>query len=110
MPNEVTQKIKDFLISKGYELGSCDEKGNKTLACSHTCGIPSNGVLVKPNYSPIDGSHTLLVTPTSINRYVIKTPYFHHEWQIQSSRTYGTAKDLEKHLNRMLNAPVGCWA
>jgi hypothetical protein len=94
-------KLEEFIELKGYKLGTYG-------SVRHGCGLP-HGIQIKPNYSPIDGDHTLVVTGEKVMSCVCSYPWMHNNWRIRSSNSYSSPEELEKIIKEMANPPKGCW-
>jgi len=96
--------IQQFLQENGFESG-------RYGGCRHSCGIPQlQGTSVRPSYSPVDGAHTLIVTPTHVMRFTCRIPYNYNDWMCVETRKYTSKEQLLTILSEMTNQPQGCWA
>jgi len=91
----------EFIESKGFERGVYG-------GAKHSCGLP-HGIKIKPDYSPIDGSHTLIVSGTMVKSCVCPSPWGHNDWRVYSSRSYNSPEELAKIIEEMSNPEKGCW-
>ena len=102
----VKESIRECLERNGYK-----EKLDKVFGTgNHGCGMPGGiRVWVQPNYTPIDGAHVLLVTPTTVESWVLPYPTNYHDWYRRTSMNYGTPEEMMKHVEYLSNQPRGCW-
>jgi len=100
--NEVAEKIKNFLTSKGFEFGNYG-------GCRHNVGIDYACARVKPKYSPIDGSYTITVDPVTVKGWACRIPYNYTRWELIWQKPYRSQEELVRILNDEISPPVGCW-
>lgn len=99
----VAKRIESWCRENGYALG---HYGN----CQHGCGLPHlENVWVRPEWSPVDGDHVLLVTAESVIQAVCPYPWGDNDWQVRATRTYSTPAELKAILDRLARKPQGCW-
>ena len=104
MSEDVQNSIREWLKKNGYEEG-------QYCICAHTCGLPQvQAVWVKPDWSPLDGDHTLLVTADAVLQVVCWQPYNYRDWVIHTSHPYSNTDELKEILDKLVKQPVGCWA
>ena len=96
------EKVKQFLTENGFK------EGRYGLA-QHNCGIAPESILVKPDWSPVDGDHTLAVTTDRVISMTVLIPYNNHDWQIRASWPYTSPEQLKEILDREVKTPAGCW-
>lgn len=103
--------LKEFLIANGYEPKSHEKAQGRACECRHAIGLPSGEHIyqLEPSFSPIDGSHTVLVDNTTVTSYVINCPYNFSTWRVYSKAVYACQDGLKKVLESMLHPPKGCW-
>ena len=103
----VYKKIKDYLIECGYEIGLYGEVLDRF---PHHIGLPSTThVTIKPDYSPIDGLATILVTPTEVSMWVLKIPCAYNEWVKYKSKEYAHTNEMADILMDYVEEPAGPW-
>lgn len=100
--NEVAKRIQKFLTEKGFVFGMYG-------TCGHRVGIDYACALVRPNYSPIDGTYTITVDPVSIKGWVCRMPYAYSSWECIWQKPYSTHEELAAILTEAIDPPVGCW-
>jgi hypothetical protein len=93
--------LAEFIEEKGYEHGVYG-------STKHGVGLPT-GIKVKPNYSPIDGSHTLVVTGEQVISCVCAYPWGANDWRIRQSKAYDNPEGCAKAIEELANPPKGCW-
>ena len=98
---DIRERMREWLTSEGYEQG-CHG------TCGHTCGLPP-GVLVNPEYSPVDGAYTVLVTATEVISAVCVYPSNHNDWRITRRIAYTARDELSRLLRELTVQPRGCW-
>ena len=97
------EKVRELLEKNNFEEGVYH-------CCQHTCGIPGGThIKVKPEYSPIDGAYTLVITPTHVKRYTCGIPFNHHDWRMVGSTKYSSPEELLTILNKYAKEEQGCW-
>jgi len=102
--SSVSDQIREFLTQNGFQTGFF-------CCCQHTEGMPKGeGVCVKPSWSPVDGDHTLMVTPTEVIQLTIRCPYNFNEWSVRSRQGYNNPGELLSALNKLVKQSEGCWA
>ena len=98
-------KMKAFLMKSGYPLDG------KFGSCRHTCGFPQAAfVMVRPEWSPIDGARVILVTFDTVYDCVCPYPSDHHNWKARGTYSYRIPEELTKILDRLVYQEEGCWA
>ena len=109
MDTEIREKIKKIVKNEmGFQLGIYGE-------CQHTIGLPNETyVMVRPNYSPIDGACVVLVTPTKCKKYTCKYPSAYNEWNLYEADlyegdNYRDLHELKEALNILVNEDPGFW-
>ena len=103
MTSELSSKISKFIEANGFELGSYGTGG-----AIHGEGRP-RGVTVCPEYSPIDGGHTVVVTEDTVYNCLIRYPTNYTNWYVSKSRKYETQDELLSILKEATKQPQGCW-
>jgi hypothetical protein len=104
MSDEITARITKYVEESGFKTG---EIGH----CRHSCGMPGTRVLsVLPEWSPIDGAHTLVVTPTEVISMTCSYPSAYSKWETRRKWTYRSPEELKEILARETKKPAGCWA
>lgn len=101
----IHERIVQTLSEAGIETHTPNVLGQST----HGCGMPG-GVRVSPGWSPVDGLHTILVTPQTVETYTLNYPTNHNEWRQRSCRTYGTPEQMVAHVRDIRNEGKGCWS
>ena len=104
MTAELSKKIEEFIVSNGFETGVY----GKYCGCQHSCGLPT-GIKVRPDWSPIDGSHTVVVTEDKVHTCHCNTPYYHRDWHTVGTESYETQAELLEILERRTKPPQNCW-
>jgi hypothetical protein len=106
MEKNIIRKMNDFLKENGFKLGIFNMS-----PITHKIGLPTRKYsLVKPEYSPIDGACTILVTPISISKYTLKIPYMYNEWVLVVKHSYSNKIKLLELLKEYVPEPKGDWA
>lgn len=101
---EVSARIHAFLKENGFAEGV-------TSTCQHACGMVGARVAcVLPEWSPVDGSHTLVVTPTEVVSMTCLIPYNYNDWRVRARWNYSSPEQLKEILGRETKKPMGCWA
>jgi hypothetical protein len=96
-------RIRAWLTENGFREG-------RHGSCRHLCGLPRiDAVRVRPEYSPVDGDHMLLVTPDRVIQAVCPYPWGQHDWYTLSVTPYATTEELGRVLTRLAKKPTGCW-
>lgn len=96
------EKISAWLAENGFEEGSFMNNYS-------SIGCPP-GIRVKPEYSPIDGSYTILVTPTTVQPFVCDKPWAYNAWRpLAEFHTYSSKEELKTILDKLVKRPLGCW-
>jgi len=104
MSDDVHNSIKEWLKKNGYEEG---EYGG----CDHGCGMPQiDAVRVKPDWSPVDGDHTILVATDAVLQMTCAIPYNYNDWTIQARHPYSNTDELKEILDRLVSQSSGCWS
>jgi hypothetical protein len=107
VPTESTQSVRERI--KGW----CQENGYRTGHygnCRHQCGLPRiESVWVRPDWSPVDGDHVLLVTADRVIQAVCPYPWGDNDWQTRATYAYSTPEELKSILDRLVKPPQGCW-
>ena len=105
MKDNIVREMNEFLKEHEYKLGVF---GMSPIA--HKIGLPGRKYsLVKPEYSPVDGACTVMITPVSISKYTIKIPYMNNEWILNKKHTYKDKIELLELLNKYTIEPKGAW-
>jgi hypothetical protein len=100
------KKIGNFLHEEGFKFGMFD-----MTQIVHRIGLPNKTyVMVKPEYSLVDGSMVVLVSADRITRYTLIKPYMHHEWRHNKTMPYSNKSELVRDLTKMIREPKGPWA
>lgn len=99
-------------ITKTLEdAGLGDRIGKRFGTSGHNCGLPNQTwVSVRPNYSPIDGAHVVLVTTEHVASYVNNYPSNFSDWRLRTRQGYSTPAEMVKAVQQMVKQPQGCWA
>jgi hypothetical protein len=106
MDKVMVGKIKKFLAEREFKFGMFDM--TQTV---HKIGLPNKTyILVKPEYSLVDGSMTILVSADCMARYTLLKPYMHHEWRLNKTIPYSNKSELVRDLSKMAKEPKGPWA
>lgn len=96
-------KIEQYLIANNYRLGTYQNDGRVEYPLS-SGGIR---VSVKPEYSPHNGDHTVVVTPISIQSWT-KRP--NKDWiAIGTGKSYDTPEELLELLPQFTTQNKGAW-
>jgi hypothetical protein len=104
MSDEVNAKIKKFVEESGFKEGV-------VRTCTHRSGMPGTRVMcVLPEWSPVDGSHTLVVTATEVISMTCLIPWGYNKWETRAQWPYTSPKELKEILDREVKKPAGCWA
>lgn len=103
----ITDKISAHLNAHGYE-------GRVNTGCygcvRHSCGLPRMPcVSVKPTFSPVDGSHVVLVTAEEVSGWTVACPYNYSNWTCYKRTPYSTPDDMLAAVARLADEPKGCW-
>jgi hypothetical protein len=99
-------KIKQALVDAG--LG--DRIGKVHGTCMHSCGLPQRElVMVRPDWSPIDGAHVVVVTAEEVATYGCPYPSGHCDWSLCSQATYTTPDAMVSLVQQRVEPPKGCW-
>ena len=106
MKKDIIREMNEFLKKNDFKLGVF---GMSSI--THKIGFPKRKyTLVKPEYSPIDGACTILVTPVSVSKYTIKIPFMDNEWKLHKKHEYRNKVKLFELLNKYTSEPEGDWA
>jgi hypothetical protein len=103
--SELREKMKAFIAAEGFVIG-------KYGGCTHSAGLPSvpDSVQVRPNYAPDGQASLLLVTPSTVQRWVISTPWnFGHWMPYAEAEDYSTQAELITLLRSMIDPPATAW-
>jgi hypothetical protein len=99
-------KIKQALEAAG--LG--DRVGGIYGTCMHSCGLPQQElVMVRPDWSPIDGAHAVIVTAEAVATYGCPYPSGHCDWRLIGYAKYGTPDEMLSRVRERVEQPKGCW-
>ncbi len=80
-------------------------------SCGHGDGLPHiDAVRIRPEWSPIDGDHVILVGAAAVIQAVCPYPWGDHDWQIRGRWSYADTDELKSILERLVRRPQGCWA
>ena len=110
MSTETVKSVKTQILETLEANGYKDRIGEAYGSWPHGCGLPScERVCVQPEFSPIDGSHVLLITADQVQSWVLPIPYNHHDWQCRSNRYYRSPEEMLRLLHDMGDQPKGCW-
>jgi len=102
----VNDKIKTALSEAGF----ADRLGKNYYSCPHQCGLPkSSAIMVKPDSSPIDGAHAVIVTATHVSSYVCAIPYNHNNWMLRYSKEYKNQTEMIAAVDQLTRDSQGCW-
>jgi hypothetical protein len=105
MKEEIRKQMKEFLEENGFKFGAYD-----ILYKVHSIGLPKRTyVMVKPEYSTVDGTSTIVVTAYYIAKYNLKIPYEHNEWKIEEAINYDSKAKLIELLDEWTKEPKGVW-
>lgn len=100
-------------IVKALKAAGLGERVGKFYrgSVSHSCGLPTNQtfVLVKPDWSPVDGDHVIAVTTTEVASYGVRIPYNHNNWCRLRGTQYKTPEQMVEAVQEMTAEPKGCW-
>lgn len=102
----VYQKMQDFLITESGFTEGCRN------GCNHDLGLPDvTRITIRPDYCPIDGAATIVVTPTLVGMFVCRIPYNGNQWYRHGQEyLYQNRETLLEHIKRMMKQPVSsCW-
>ena len=106
MKKDIIIEMNGFLKENDFKLGAY---GMSPI--THKIGLPKRKyALVRPEYSPIDGACTILVTPVSVSKYTIKIPFMNNEWVLHRKHEYKNKTKLLELLNEYTLEPKGDWA
>jgi hypothetical protein len=99
-------KIKQALEAAG--LG--DRIGKVHGVCNHSCGLPQQErVMVRPDWSPIDGAHVVVVTAERVSSYGCHYPSNFNDWSSRGGTQYGTPDEMVSLVQQRVEQPKGCW-
>ena len=102
--SKIREQIETWLKPNGYELG-------RFGVADHDCGLPATDrVMVRPDYSPVDGGHTLAVTATEILQCVCPYPSNYNDWRVMRRYSYANPAELKRVLDQLVSKPQGCWS
>lgn len=102
---DTKQAVKEYLIEKGYE----DRLDKPYMCCTHRSGLPHYVAAVRPFFSPVDGDHIIIISPTEVMSAVCFIPLNHHNWTIQNRSGYSTPEGMIEAIEKFSDAPTGCW-
>ena len=79
---------------------------------NHSCGLPGGArVLVRPEYSPVDGAAVVVVTPETVSMWVCAYPSNYSNWrQWEDFGEYRSEMGLKLLLENATKQPQGMWA
>ncbi len=99
----VRERVEAWCQENGYRTGHF---GN----CRHACGLPRiENVWVRPEWSPVDGDHVLLVTADRVIQAICPYPWGNNDWYTRATYAYSTPDELKRILDRLVKQPQGCW-
>ena len=99
----IRERIETWCRENGYVLGNHG-------SCRHGCGLPHiECAWVRPEWSPVDGDHVLLVGAESVIQAVCPYPWGQHDWQVRATYSYQNTDELKRILERLVRRPQGCW-
>lgn len=106
MASSVRGDIEEFCLSQGYELGVNTGPGK-------AYGLPTGVVFLKPNYCPVDGQHTIMVTPINVVSLTKTIPFNNNVLEAGSSGWLEYAKwpysNKSELASILIKAHRGCW-
>jgi hypothetical protein len=104
---EIRTKIRNWLISEGYETNKAYGIGGNL---PHTVGIAGDMfVLVKPNHSGRKDVRVIAVYPTEVLDYENNTPLIDNRWKSVNSFKYESKEELRSILQGLVTMKYGCW-
>lgn len=98
-------QIRNYLA----ENGMAERIGKVYHCCSHRCGIPSHEVIIKPDGSPIDGAHAIVITTTHVMSATCSIPFNHHNWHIRHQVEYDNKERMLELVKNLAIKKEGCW-
>lgn len=104
----VMARLKSALTDNGYadRIG----KSFPERPGMHNEGLPNKPFIrLGPDYSPIDGLCTVLVTPTKVEQWVLRQPYLHNDWRCAQQVHYSTQNELFVNIQQFVKVSAGCW-
>ena len=102
--SSVRTRIEAWCRENGYTTGHYG-------SCGHGDGLPHiDAVRIRPEWSPIDGDHVILVGAAAVIQAVCPYPWGDHDWQIRGRWSYADTDELKSILERLVRRPQGCWA
>jgi hypothetical protein len=102
--------IKDKIEAALQNAGLSDRIGQFYGTCGHHCGLPQQEmVFVRPDWSPIDGAHTIVVTAEVVSTYGCRYPSNHCNWNLHCSMSYSTPDEMVSLVSQAVGQPKGCW-
>jgi hypothetical protein len=108
----MADKVKDRIVAALQAAGLGERVGKfYSGTVSHSIGLPTNQtfVLVKPDWSPVDGNHVIAVTTTEVASYGVRIPYNYNNWCRLRGKQYKTPEEMAKAVEEMVAEPKGCW-
>jgi len=98
------QKITDFCKDNGFTPFRPSNE--------HNCGVPRDfAVRLDTERKLVDGYHALFVFSDRVELRSLRYPTSYNDWQLHTSRAYGTTGELLTILRELAKAPEAvCWA
>jgi len=100
----VYAKIKQTLIDNGFG----ESIGRIYGPTLHTCGIPDPHIKIRPEYSPIDGDHVIIVTATFVASATCLYPSNYNNWHLNRYE-YSTPEEMIALVTKLAKPDTGCW-
>lgn len=103
---EVLHDIAAWARENGYTVGTYTRGPGQ-----HRAGLPPC-VMLKPEWTPVDGDHAVCVTPRSVLRAVLHTPFNFSTWKTVGHQDYATLAELKAILETpgFIHIDPGCWS